>query len=81
MSAKSDTVSKRGPWTFVQRVKSRGRDFHVNVLYQGEIPKAAVELAGGVCARPRCSKPAVCYRQIKFQDGRRGYEFSCAAHV
>ncbi len=78
---KADVVAKRGPWTCVQKVKSRGREFHVNVLYQGEIPKEAVNLAGGVCAKARCSNPTVCFRQIKFKDGRRGYEFSCEKHL
>ncbi len=78
---KADVVAKRGPWTCVQKVKSRGREFHVNVLYQGEIPKEAVNLACGVCAKARCSSAAVCFRQIKFKDGRRGYEFSCEKHL
>ncbi len=79
--AKGDVVAKRGPWTCVQKVKSRGRVYHVNVLYQGKLPKEAVELAGGECSKARCSSPAVCFRQIKFKDGQRGYEFSCKKHL
>ncbi len=81
MEAKGNIATKRGPWTCVQKVVSRGRVLHVNVVCDGEVPKAAVELAGGICYKPRCNDKSVCFRQIKFKDGHRGYEFSCEKHL
>ncbi len=78
---KEDVVTKRGDWTCVQKVKSGGKLYHVNVICYNDPPKEAVELAGGVCAKARCNEKAVCFRQIKFQDGHRGYEFSCVKHL
>ena len=78
---KASTVTKRGPWTCIEKVRSGNKSFYVNVICHGEPPKNAVELAGGVCARPRCTEKPVCFRQIRFKDGHRGYEFSCARHL
>lgn len=78
---KENIVTKRGPWTCVQKAMSRGKAFYVNVICHNEPPKEAVELAGGVCAKARCNDKPVCYRQIKFKDGHRGYEFSCKKHL
>jgi hypothetical protein len=78
---KGNIVTKRGTWTCVQKVKSGGKSFYVNVICHNEPPKNAVELAGGVCAKARCNEKPVLFRQIKFKDGHRGYEFSCAKHV
>lgn len=77
---KVNTVKQRGPWTCVQKVKSGRKEFYVNVICSNEMPGEAVELAGGVCAKARCVSKPVCFRQIKFEDGHRGYEFSCAQH-
>lgn len=73
-------VKQRGDWTCVQKVKSGRKSFYVNVICHGEPPANAVELAGGVCGKARCTSKPVCFRQIKFKDGHRGYEFSCARH-
>ncbi len=78
---KGNAVTKRGPWTYVEKVKSGNKSYYVNVVCHGELPRNAVELAGGVCARPRCANKSVCFRQIRFRDGHRGYEFSCARHL
>ncbi len=75
-----NTVKQRGTWTCVQKVKSGNKSFYVNVICYGEPPKDAVELAGGVCGKSRCTGKPVCYRQIRFKDGHRGYEFSCSTH-
>ncbi len=77
---KGNTVKQRGPWTCVQKVKSGNKSFYVNVLCQDEPPREAVELAGGVCAKARCNSKPLCFRQIRFKDGHRGYEFSCSQH-
>ncbi len=73
-------VKNRGTWTYVQKVKSGNESFYVNVTCHGELPSDAVELSGGVCAKARCKTKSVCFREIKFEDGHRGYEFSCALH-
>ncbi len=78
---KGNIVAKRGPWTCVQKVKSRGKQFYVNVICHDQVLKDAVELAGGVCAKARCNDKSYCFRQIRFKDGHRGYEFSCAKHL
>lgn len=78
---KANIVAKRGPWTCVEKVKAGNKSFHVNVICHSEPPRNAVPLAGGVCAKARCAEKAVCFRQLRFKDGRRGYEFSCAKHL
>jgi hypothetical protein len=77
---KGNIVTKKGAWTCVQKVRSGSKSFYVNVICHDEIPGEAVELAGGDCFRPRCNDKSVCFRQIRFKDGHRGYEFSCAKH-
>ncbi len=77
---KSSTVTKRGPWTCVEKVKSGNKSFYVNVVCRSEPPRNAVELAGGLCARPRCTQKPIGFRQLRFKNGSRGYEFSCAKH-
>lgn len=78
---KANIVAKRGPWTCVEKVKSGNKSFYVNVICHAEPPKNAVELAGGFCTRSRCTDKAVCFRQIRFKNGHRGYEFICAKHL
>jgi hypothetical protein len=74
------SVKNRGPWTYVQKVKSGNKAFYMSVTFKGEPPRDVVELSGGFCGKARCEKKPVCYRQIRFDDGHRGYEFSCLLH-
>ena len=46
---KESIVTKRSPWTCVEKVKAGNKSFYVNVICHSEPPKNAVELAGGVC--------------------------------
>jgi hypothetical protein len=81
MSAEAgNKVKNRGPWTYVQKVKSGNETFHMSVTSAGEPPRDAVELAWGFCGKARCEKKPLCYRQVRFDDGHRGYEFSCLQH-
>jgi hypothetical protein len=76
----ANKVKSRGPWTYVQKVKSGRESLYISVTSAGDPPRDAVELAGGVCGKARCNSKPLCYRQIRFNDGHRGYEFSCSQH-
>lgn len=73
-------VKSRGPWTYVEKIKSGNKSFYVSVTYPGDPPRDVIELAGGVCAKPRCKNKPICYRQMKFEDDHRAFEFSCSMH-